>query len=305
MKGDVLNSEIQLRLEEAVLNYQETVKTGNSFDIEAAYKKITNLYNPLDFYNAWYDQYYYLFDSQDDFVADYLRVFATVLLGWKPRTQRNKSRYEGSGEFKNYFIGSLYHNYINMVKSEQAAKRNITKQCPMCLDWVNPLSTHIITHHSNLLWQYLEELDIDLESLTTCPICTNFKQPKAKISKEERIKLLKAHFISKHTPLLFFKFNELYPDVSTISPKNSSTSVYEQDDELDLYEVIEGQESLIDKLSLLDLTELQKMFIDQILNGETNLVYKPDKYKCTKEEWELEMEALRETMSIYGYGNDY
>ncbi len=100
MKGDLINSEIQLRLEEAVLNYQKVSKGSDKNEIEWAYKKITNLYNPLDFYHNWYDQYYYLFDSQEDFVADYLRVFATVLLGWKPRNQRSKSRYEGSGEFK-------------------------------------------------------------------------------------------------------------------------------------------------------------------------------------------------------------
>jgi hypothetical protein len=46
---------------------------------------------------------------------------------------------------------------------------------------------------------------------------------------------------------------------------------------------------------------VQKNAIEQILNGDTTLVYKPEKYKCTKEQWEVEMESLRETISIYGY----
>jgi len=305
MKGDLINSEIQLRLEEAVLNYQKVSKSSDKNEIEWAYKKITNLYNPLDFYHNWYDQYYYLFDSQEDFVADYLRVFATVLLGWKPRNQRSKSRYEGSGEFKNYFIGSLYHNYINMVKSDQAAKRNVTKQCPICEDWVNPISTHLITCHSNLLWQYLEEMDIDIESLSSCPLCANFKVAKTNNDPKKITELLKAHFISKHTSLLFNKFNEMYPEISTISPKITSTSISENDEELDLYEVVEEKDSLLNKLHLLNLTDLQKSVIEQILNGEkTDLAYKPEKYKCTKEQWETEMESLKETISIYGYGND-
>ena len=303
MKGDLINSEIQSRLEKAVLNYQQIAQSGEKNAIEFAYKKVTNLYNPLDFYHNWYDQYYYLFDSQEDFVADYLRVFVTVLLGWKPRNQRSKSRYEGSGEFKNYFIGSLYHNYINMVKSDQAAKRNITKQCPICEEWVNPISTHLITCHSNLLWTYLEEMGIELESLSSCPLCTNFRIGKNNNDPNKIVGLLKAHFISKHVSLLFNKFNEMYPDISTISLKISSTVLHDSDEELDLYEVIEEKTNLLNKLELLNLSEIQKSAIEQILNGDMNLVYKPEKYKCTKEQWETEMESLRETIGIYGYGN--
>jgi len=301
MKGDVINSEYQSRLEEAVLKYQKVAEKGNSIEIESAYKYIVSLYNPLDFYHEWYDKYKYLFDSQEDFVADYLRVFATVLLGWKPRNQRKQSRYDGSGEFKNYFIGSLYHNYINLVKSDQAAKRNLTKQCPICFDWVNPISTHLITCHSNLLWECLNDMGIDLDSLTTCPLCTNFKIAKSNTDRNKVTQLLKAHFISKHTSLLFNRFNDLYPEVSTISPK--ITSVYQEDnsEEFDVYELTESKDSLINKLLLLDLDHLQKTIIEQILNGDTNLVYKPDKYKCTKDEWESAMENLKETIGGYGY----
>ena len=300
-KGDIINSEFQKSLEEAVLNYQSISKTGSKIDVDIAYKKITTLYNPLDFSNAWYDQYKYLFDSREDFESDYLRVFITVLLGWKPRSLRKKSRYDGSGEFKNYFIGSLYHNYINLVKSDQAAKRNITKQCPICLDWVNPISTHLIVEHSYLLWDALHEMDIDLESLSSCPLCTNFKISKSADSRAKLIELLKAHFISKHTSILFNRFNDLYPDVSTISPKVVSTYIEEGDDMLDIYDVTEEKSNLLNKLYLLDLSDLQKNIIYQVLNGELNMTYKPEKYKCTKDEWEQALEKLKEAINICGY----
>jgi hypothetical protein len=300
-KGDVFNSEFQNRLEEAVLQYQQLHAIGNQTDIALAYKKITNLYDPLEYYHTWYDQYKYLFDSQDDFVADYLRVFATVLLGWKPRSLRKESRYEGSGEFKNYFIGSLYHNYINLVKSDQAAKRNVTKRCPICGDWVNPISTHLIIEHSHLLWDCLSEMDIEIESLVSCPFCVNFKISKD-LSKKKVVEQIKAHFISKHTPLLFNKFNELYPDVSTVSPKIVSSLIEEGDDTLDVYDITEDQNSsLLNKLYLINLSDVEKDIVQQILNGTTNLAFKPEKYKCTIDEWEHAIENLKEAMYICGY----
>lgn len=104
-KGDIINSEFQKSLEEAVLNYQSISKTGSKIDIDTAYKKITGLYNPLDFSNAWYDQYKYLFDSKEDFESDYLRVFITVLLGWKPRSLRKNQDMMGAESLKIILLG--------------------------------------------------------------------------------------------------------------------------------------------------------------------------------------------------------
>ena len=298
-KSNVCNLEFQNQLEDLVLKYQEIVSNKNQTNIELAYKQIVNLYDPLDFYHSWYDQYKYLFDSQEDFVADYLRVFATVLLGWKPRNLRKKSRYDGSGEFKNYFIGSLHHNYINLVKSDQAAKRNTTKYCPLCNEWVNPISTHLITDHPSLLWDHLEEMEIDVQLLTSCPFCNNFKISK-NASKEKVTSLIRHHFLSKHTSLLFAKFNELYPSISTISPKTSSTLIDDGDDELDLYDVTQEDDNLINKLLLMDLNDVQKHIIEQILNGDTNLSYKSEKYKCTRDEWDSAIENLKEVINLHG-----
>ena len=58
-KGDTIHSDVQNRLEEAVLNYQLVAQNKKIEDINDAYIKITNLYNPLDFHGAWYDQYKY------------------------------------------------------------------------------------------------------------------------------------------------------------------------------------------------------------------------------------------------------
>lgn len=299
--GDIHNLEYQHDLENAVVNYQHAVASGDKMSIEDAYQKIVGLYNPMDFFHNWYEQYKYLFDSQEDFIADYLRVFATVLLGWKPRESRGQSRYDGSGEFKNYFIGSLYHNYINLIKSDQAAKRNLTKMCPLCGDWVNPLSTHLITKHEELLWDYLNEMGIDIDSLLSCPFCSNFKISKSLTDKAKITNLIKKHFLSKHTSMLFHKFNDDYPECSTISPRMVSTHIEEGDDELDIYDVTEKEDSLFDKLSVMDLSDLQKFIIEEVANGESNLVYKPGAHQCTKEEWDSAMENLKETLRICGY----
>lgn len=292
------NEELQINLEQSVLEYQCALKENSKFKMEDAYKKITRYYNPMSYYSFWYDQYKHLFDSQDDFISDYIRVFITVITNWRPKDQRNKSRYNGSGEFKNYFIGSLYHNYVNMIKSDQAAKRNVTQQCPICNDWVNPMSTHIITDHSNLLWEYLEELNINIENAIHCPCCDSFKISKQNMSRSRE--LMKAHFISKHTKLLFAKFNEMFPHISTVSPKITSNQIVDENDELDIYEVTEAKSNLFDKLLYLGLTQNQKIMIEGVLNGETNIVYKSDRYDCSKEQWEKELESLKEVVSIHG-----
>lgn len=301
MNAYVTNAEYQYNLEQAVISYQQKLAGGNKDEIELAYKKVTRLYNPMDYHAAWYEQYKYLFDSLDDFVSDYLRVFVTVLKGWKPRGQRSKSRYEGSGEFKNYFIGSLNHNYINMIKADQAAKRNTTKHCPICNEWVNPISTHLITNHPELLWDHLEDLNIDLATLNNCPLCDNFKIKKSAKDRDQVTDLLRSHFISKHTSLLFSKFNEMYPDISTISPKVSSVHIEDDNDDLDIYDVTESSDSLVNKLLLMDLSPIQKKIIEQILNGDLNPIYKPEKHKCTQEEWDDAFHYLKEAISIYGY----
>lgn len=301
MSKESENLDYQDRLESAVMIYQKKITDGDKHGVEESYKKIVSIYNPMDFYHTWYEQYKYLFDSHEDFLADYIKVFATVLIGWTPRNKRKKSRYEGSGEFKNYFIGSLYHNYVNLIKADQAAKRNLTKQCPICDEWVNPISTHLINNHQELLWDYIENMQIDIDSLVSCPFCSNFKITKNNTDKPKVTELIKKHFLSKHSSLLFNRFSELYPGVQTISPKSISVHIETGMDEVDAYEITRNNESMISRLYLMDLSETQKNIVEQIMNGDIDLVYKPEKYKCTKDEWEKEIEGLREVISICEY----
>lgn len=295
-----LNNESQNVLEDAVLKYKDAAERQDKYDMELAYKKVIGIYDPFKYYHNWYNQYKYLFDSQEDFLADYTKVFINVLKNWTPRNKRKKSRYDGSGDFKNFFIGSLNHNYINMVKADQAAKRNTTNLCPICNQWVSPLSTHILNDHSDLMWVYLEEMEIDIESLTGCPFCANFKIPKNIQSRMEMTEYIKQHIKSKHTSVLFHRFNDLYPNSPTISPKITSTNIEENNDELDVYDIVEEENGLLNKLYSLNLSPIQQDIITRILNGENNLNYKSSQLECTKEEWDTELEKLRETMSLYG-----
>ena len=52
---------------------------------------------------------------------------------------------------------------------------------------------------------------------------------------------------------------------------------------------------------MLELSDLEKEIISQILNGDGNVSYKPDKHKCTKDEWEIAIENLKEAINICGY----
>jgi hypothetical protein len=172
-----MNNEVELKkaklrtqenIEQAILDYQNALRVKNQISINRAYKKVCSLYSPHSHMQEWYGQYHYLYDSFEDFSQDYIRIFCNVLSNWKPRNARKKSRYDGSGEFKNYFIGALQHNFINLVKADNAGKRNPSQKCPICDKWVNPLSTHILNHHKDLLWDHLENSNIDLNTLKCC-----------------------------------------------------------------------------------------------------------------------------------------
>jgi len=247
-KLKIKDSGHQERLEGAILKYQKILATGNVRMIDNAYKNVCRLYPPLMHLQEWYQQYHYLYDSQEDFQQDYIRIFCNVLSAWKPRGVRKQSRYDGTGEFKNYFIGALQHNYINLVKADNAGKRNPSCRCPICDKWVNPLSTHLRTHHVNLLWEQLSINGFDIEKIKNCPYCKSHKLPRTYecLSVEGEIcngtnegcencreasvnKAIKKHMLSKHSSLLFQRFNEIHPNYQTVSPR--AMSVYTTEDQ--------------------------------------------------------------------------
>lgn len=301
MAGSIIkkiNQGEQSSLEKAVLDYQLCIKTGNKVLIQEAYDKVCEIYNPHNFKSTWWEKYHYLYDSQDDFTADYMRIFSSVLIGWTPRENRKKSRYDGTGEFKNYFIGSLHHNYINMVKSDQAGKRNVTKKCPICGVWVTPLSTHIRDCHVELLWDQLELANVNMENLSSCPLCKTFKIPPF-TSNIELQNIIKKHLISQHSTHLFSRFNDLYPDDLTMSPKPNSIYIEENGEELDLTDTVESSQ-IISNLMCLNLSDVQQAIIHKILSGDLNINYNKDTFDCTSEEFNIALEGLQDAMVICG-----
>ncbi len=101
----------QENLEKAILRYQDSLLSGNKWRIDRCYKEVCKLYPPYLHMQEWWSQYHYLYDSQEDFASDYIKIFCNVLSNWKPRNTRKASRYGGSGEFKNYFILFVFDGF--------------------------------------------------------------------------------------------------------------------------------------------------------------------------------------------------
>lgn len=315
-KPILANAKVQEHLETAILRYQEALNGGNERMIDKAYKKICSIYPPHMHMQEWYGQYKYLFDSYEDFAQDYIRIFCNVLSNWKPRGVRKKSRYDGSGEFKNYFIGALQHNYINMVKADNAGKRNPSQKCPICSKWVNPLSTHVLNCHADLLWANLESKKMSVEVLQHCPFCKSHKMPKSfeclescenKISgacedckTKCRINAIKRHFLSKHSSMLFQIFNDLYPNYQTISPR--ALSVYMRDDEEEencVYDQIQD-ENRVDDFLKLDMNEIETLIVENALSGNSIIKFDAKLYKCTIDEFNNALENIKTKLSLVG-----
>ena len=310
----------QERLEGAILHYQKILASGNERMIDRAYKNICRLYPPLMHLQEWYQQYHYLYDSQEDFQQDYIRIFCNVLAAWKPRGARKQSRYDGTGEFKNYFIGALQHNYINLVKADNAGKRNPSCRCPICDKWVNPLSTHLRTHHINLLWEQLLINSIDIEKIKNCPYCKSHKLPRKYdcVSVEGEIcdgtnegcencretainKAIKKHMLSKHSSLLFQRFNDLHPNYQTVSPRAMSVYTTEdsEGDESCYYDKIQDGNDM-NKLMSLDLNEIENKIVMSVLNGSANIKFDSALYNCSVDEFNIAMDGLRDKMTFIG-----
>jgi len=304
--------ENQKQLEDAIIAYQKAINENNKANISVAYERVCRLYQPLNWVQKWF-QYRYLYDTREDFVQDFLFIFCTALTSWKPRNVRPESKYGGSGEFKNYFWSCLANKYTNMVKADASGKRNLSSKCPICEAWCNPLSTHLLTNHSDLLWEQMSKFGYDLETLTQCPFCISYKTPKSfhcdhnldnscdECKQNTITNNLKKHLLSKHSTYLFDRFQEMYPNYVTLSSR--PLSVYSQDsddEETNLYDNT-SEETSVDKLLAHDLTDIQRLIIERILNGtSSNCIYDSNLYNCTQEEFERELERLKDTMYLCG-----
>ena len=306
----------QENLEKSILRYQDSLLTGNKWKIDRSYKEVCKLYPPYLHMQEWWSQYHYLYDSQEDFASDYIKIFCNVLSNWKPRSTRKQSRYGGSGEFKNYFIGALQHNYINLVKADNAGKRNPTQKCPICEKWVNPLSTHILNHHHHILWDHLKNTGIILEELERCPFCKNHKMPRSYDCSEEctskqdgacescmiekRTAVIKKHILSKHSSMLFQKFNELYPNYQTISPRAMSVYMSEDDDDENCYYDHVEDKNKIQNLMRFSMSEIEFKIINSALSGTKDIKYDPKVYNCTLNEFQEALENVKDKMALVG-----
>ncbi len=313
-KVDKKSKEYQTQLEDAILRYQKALETNNQRAIDLYYNKICAIYPPNLHIQEWYNQYYYLYDSYDDFSIEYMKIFCNVLSNWQPRNLRKVSRYGGSGEFKNYFIGALHHNYINLVKADNAAKRNPSCKCPICDKFVSPLSTHLRKCHSDILWNHINNSGFDLETLAHCPFCKSFKTPRTiectcetvkddcEICKKNALKeAIKKHLLSKHSTLLFQKFNEMYPGYQTVSPR--LMSVYNQDDnegdENCTYDRIEDSNKINDLVNM-NLSLIEEKIISNALSGKKKIVFSASVYRCTIDEFNTALNSLKNKMSLLG-----
>jgi hypothetical protein len=291
---------IQEKLESLIIDYQKARAANNKVLSDSFYDDICKLYEPLKYTNTWEKKYSHLYDSPEDFRREYMRIFVITLNKWKPRDQRGESRYNGQGTFKNYFWGSLSHNFINALKSKEgAAKRNITQQCPECLEWVNPIGTHIIKEHPHVLWDKLKSDGIDIHNITSCPFCNNkIYRGKKNISENE---LIKSHIVSKHLHMLYDAFSSKHKEFTGGGIKiTSSDTAFESDGEYyGIDDITPSPMNLIDKLMNSNLTEVQLKIMDNILSkSSTQIKYNKDTYDCSEEEFEQALSGMREKINL-------
>jgi hypothetical protein len=304
----------QERLENAILNYQQALSDNNSVSIEKFYALICELYPPQKHIAEWYSKYYFLYDTAEDFNQEYEMIFCKVISKWKPRNERRVSRHEGSGEFKNYFMGALQNHYTNLVKASSAGKRNMGCKCPICNIWVSPLSNHLRQHHVELLWEQLLSFGYDINTLTACPFCKSHKVPRQILCDHQeegacdvcKFKAendaLRKHMLSKHSTYLFQRFSELYPNHNTMKPKEVSVWVSDEDENGDenCYYDLTPEENKINILMNLNLTDIEQSILTMALSGNSVITYKSHLYKCSEEDFNIALNSLRDKMSLAG-----
>lgn len=309
----LINKEIQLKLEKAIVGYQSAIEDNDHKLSNYFYDEICEVYPPLDFVKVWYKKYKHFYDTFEDFTQDYLYVFCKALLKWQPRDKRPESRYHGTGEFKNYFWSNLNNYYTNIVKFKAAGIRNIAVVCPICNKQTQTLSTHLLNNHSHLLWDQLAIMGHDINTICKCPLCKSHKIPQnidekyLSSNEEESLfktqnEALKKHLLSKHSPLLFEKFNDLFPEHDTMNAKPSSNYIIDEngENEINLYDTVEHDDP-IHRLWSTNLSDVQRKILEMILISKAKkIIYQPDLYNCTIEEFEDHMDDLKLKLTLCG-----
>lgn len=306
-----LNKLVQIKLEKAILGYQKALEDNCSRDIEKYFSEICNIYPPLDFVKVWFKKYKHFYDTKEDFEQDYLYVFLKALRKWQPRDKRPESRYNGTGEFKNYFWSNLNNYYTNIVKFQAAGIRNIAVICPICNKYTQTLSTHLLNEHSHILWEHLNLMGYNINEITKCPLCKSHKVPQIVNPKFAHLDnalfitqndAIKKHLLSKHSPLLFEKFNDMFPEHDTLNVKPVSNFVTDEsgESEVNVYDTVIHNDP-VSKLWSTNLSDVQRQILEMVLvNKNKKIIYSPDLYNCSSEQFENEIFDLKNKMFICG-----
>lgn len=117
----------------------------------------------------------------------------------------------------------------------------------------------------------------------------------------KRVAVIKKHILSKHSSMLFQKFNELYPDHQTVSPRALSVYMSEEDDNEDVcyYDNIQDSNKVNDLLNL-TMSDVETKIINNILNGSCKLKFDSKLYNCTALEFNNAVENIKSKLSIIG-----
>jgi hypothetical protein len=201
-----------------------------------------------------------------------------------------------------------------MVKAENSGKRSIASRCPLCEEWCASLSTHLIQHHDEFLWNLMIKSGFEFDGLDKCPFCISWKiSPKLVSATDEDIikEKLKKHILSMHSNYLFEYFKEEYPGYIT-SQTSKPSSVYmscdsEDNNELNMYDTVGRSGSRIEDLYSSGLTEIQEQIISKIFNERgknLSVVYDSKLYNCKEEEFQLELDDLKQKLFLCGIDDE-
>jgi hypothetical protein len=151
----------------------------------------------------------------------------------------------------------------------------------------------------------------NVDELTRCPLCRSHKIPQTVapdfVEKENGLFLtqnfaVKKHMLSKHSPLLFEKFNDLYPEHDTLNVKPVSNYMMDDsgENEINVYETVTGDDK-ISSLWATNLSDIQRQILELIIVQKSKkIIYLPDVYNCSNEEFNVQLDDLRSKLVICG-----
>ena len=164
------------------------------------------------------------------------------------------------------------------------------------------------------MWEQLEIHGIEVDKLDNCPFCKSHRTPR-KMSCEHQDEnacepcaksicnqALRNHLLNKHSTLLFERFRALYPSHTTLPSKPVSVHSEgrgDEEEDVNLYDTMPDTPG-VESLLACDLSPVQRLIIERVLNGATNVRYDASLYKCSQDEFEREMDSLKSKMALCG-----